>query len=353
MVSYNGGLRQAAGRTLRRGLRNVARRLQKPIAYAAGPVIAGKRKYNGPSGKAAKKMKMTKKKRMNRTVRVTDFMNTNGSLYRKGSEKTLKRWYKDGIRLRWKYTDSQTYVSGNGVQAVNVLPVSIFTRSDIDTITDKIVAAVPTGLPSLTTEYGLKKVTHTLQLKNQTNDEIEVWLYFCLCKKDIPTGALGCSSAWDIGVDDQTGTSGTPFDFPYAEPRESELFKESYEVVRKVCYRMKSGTLAIDTFKFTPNKILSEDYLKRFDTIGGYKGLSMNVMMVQLGPIGRKVGVAGKPTYGPSRVDVIQNVNYYLLGCSSRRTAMTETKTLDLTAGNIVAMTDADETANNIAYTPA
>ena len=221
--------------TLRRSARIAAQKLKNyfPPAAAAGAVAM---QYSG-KGVSFGKTKEKKRKRNNQVVRVVDFQNTRGYLYRKGSEKTLKRWYKDGIRLRWKYTDSQTYTSANGLQAVNILPVTLFQRSDIDTITDKIVAAVPTGLPSVTVEYGLKKVTHTIQMKNQTNDEIEVWLYFCMAKKDIPTGGLTPASAWTTGINDQTGTAGTPFDFPYAEPRESELFKESYTV--------KSGKYAI------------------------------------------------------------------------------------------------------------
>lgn len=306
----------------------------------------------GRSGSKTK-TKRRRNKKSSETKRVIDIGFTRASLYKKGSEKTLRRWYKDAVRARYKFLGSKTFQSTNGLQAVSILPVTMFFRTDIDTINTRLLSNVPAGLSNVNSQTGLKKCQMVTQLKNQTNDEIEVWLYFITPKKDIPTTGLAPPSAWDAGADDQLGTAGTPFDFPYSDPREAELFKQMYHVHRKILYRMKSGALVTDTFNYSPNKIMDESVIQRYSDIVQFANLSMSVMMVQLGPIGRRIGAAQEPTYGPSRVDVVQSVNYMLLGNVSRATVMTNARTLDVVAGNVQAMTDADETANNIVVVPA
>lgn len=331
---------------------------KKPVSFAgwtaaqkAGDAMV-RAAIKSRGGGSRTRTKKRRKRRMAESKRVIDIGFTKGTLYKKGSVKTLKRWYKDAVRARYKYLTSKTFLSGNGLQGVNLLPVTMFARPDIDTINTRMLSSVPAGLGSINSQTGLKKCQMITQLKNQTNDEIEVWLYFITPKMDIPTTGLSPPSAWDSGADDQLGTPGTPFDYPYADPREAELFKTMYHVHRKILYRMKSGSLVTDTFNYSPNKIIDESVIQRYTDILLYKHLSMQVMMVQLGPIGRRIGAGQDPTYGPSRVDVVQSVNYTMMGNTSRATVMTQQRTLDTVVGNVVAMTDADETANNIVVVP-
>lgn len=311
-------------------------------AIGAGAAMGASRTYT--------KTKTKRKKKINSVRRVMDIGFTAHSKYLKGSEKTIKRWMKDGIHVRHKYSAGQSFTSTNGVQAANNLPVTICTRGDIDTVNQKVIDAVVTGSTAIQGSSAIRKVKMEIQMKNQTNDEIEVWLYYIACKKDIPSGANLPITAWDLGVDDQLNASGTPFDYPYSDPRESQLFNQTYRVLKKTLYRMKSGAMVNDTFKYYPNKVMNEDYLQRYSGLAGYANLTIYPILVQLGPIGHRLGFA--PTYGPSKVDVIQHIDYDIYGHADRRNLQTNVSALDVVAGNVTAMTDADETTNNIVVVP-
>jgi len=319
----------------------------RPAAALGMGLLRGKRSFGTQTMTKTKR----KKSKVNNVKRVQDIGFTVHSLYKKGSEVTIKRWMKDGIHAKYKFTGSASFLSLNGLQLVSAPPVTVASRADIDTVNQKVVDAVVTGTTAVQGFSAIRKIDTVIQMKNQTNDEVEVWLYWIGCKKDIPTGASLPIVAWDLGSDDQLGTAGTPVDYPYADPRESGIFNETYYVHRKTLYRMKSGALVTDTFHYYPNRIISEGYLQRFTGIQGYKGLTFYPILVQLGPIGRKTIAPVNPTYGPCRLDVICSIFYDMYGHADKRLLMTNVNGVDQTAGLINAMTDADETVNNIITT--
>lgn len=354
MVSYSSsrrGLAYKVGRMLGRGVKHVRKHA---LAYS-GVASARANRHLSKARRMSRRNKRSYRKTRSRKpsdrgdMRVEDVSKSYFSTYKKGSSKTLRRWAKDGVNLKWTFITGLTYLSVVAAQAVNQLPVTLFTRTDIDTINTKLINLNPVsaGTAPIQMSTGLVSAKLYTSIKNQTNDEIEVWLYTVTPKFNLGGSDPTFLTAWDLGLDAQNNTSGVPATDPYSEPRMSVLVKNAWTVLRKQKYRMKSGSLVTDCFNYKPNKVMTEMYLQLYNDTAAYANLTVYSILVTLGPIGRKA-TTSVPTYAPCRVDVIQKVEYELTGHIDRLDLMTITNSLAVDSDPKLAMTDVDESSNAI-----
>lgn len=334
------GKKRSLVRTLARG----AKRMR--TAYNVGRAVSTRLKTM--KTRSMTRTRTRKRKRSGAATRVADIASTYASYYMAGYKKRSFPKKTPHTKLTFR-TDAVTVVSSAaGRQRSLDMPLSTFNRTHLAVLFTKIRATATTqgwASQAENIKLVLSQCKLRTEIKNQTNDEVQVWIYDCVIRND-DAAANTPVVDWYNGANDQTDSTQTVDLFPYATPFQSDYFRENWRVIKVNKLMMKAG--AVNTHNFTQkcNKTFS---YSRFvnESDDSFGKLTCRSFVVLLGPIGHLAATPATVSYAPAKLDVIQTMTTKCIGMPDYLSYNRYDVNLS-TVTPMVAITDVDESVNNI-----
>jgi len=281
--------------------------------------------------------------------RVEDVGSTYAFYYMKGHK--ARKAFRNAQSTKLTFRDDATVVvsSGAGRQRSLDMPLSTFDRAHLTVLFAKIRAvAITQGWTNQANNIKLvlQSCKIKTEVKNQTNDEVQVWIYDCVIKNDDVAGNTPVVD-WYNGANNAVDSPLLTVDgFPYATPFQSDFFRENWRVLKVTKLQMKAGAVDTHTFTQKVNKTFSySKFLNDSDSLFGK--LTCRSFVILLGPVGHVAATPTTISYAPAKLDVIQTRTTKCTGSPDNVSYNRYDITVPATAP-LVAMTDADETINSI-----
>lgn len=325
------------------------------VAKRFAPMAVGV--YRGTRSKTSTRMAvrrsgsrtMTKRKKSKtsgKAKRVADVGSTYTSYYMKGQMAKMDKRMLTKFKIR---NDASLVMnSAVGRQRSQDMPMQAFDRVHLTALfTRARAAALASGYTAQADNLKLVLTDCKIktEIKNQTNDEVQVWIYDCVARNDDVAGNTPVVD-WYNGSNDQTDSTVTVDGFPYATPFDSDFFRENWRVLKVHKLQMKSGAVNTHNFYQKCNRVFSySKFLNDGDSIFGK--LTTRSFVVLLGSIGHVAATPSSVSYAAAKLDIIQTQITKVASAPAAVTFSRYDFTLPI-AGTYVAMTDADETVNSI-----
>lgn len=181
-------------------------------------------------------------------------------------------------------------------------------------------------LPSVNDKMILHTVRGEISLVNSSSTNSTVVLYDIVAKRDSNTGNTGSpNGAWQVGIDDAGGNS-TDWKVIGSIPQESVLFNEYYKIVQRTRISLAPGQMHRHEFSYTPNKVLSGEYLN--NVTYGAAGITIGTMVLQYGMPAHDSTTTTAVTVDVGAIDYLFKVSYDWRELENSVTAWTKSNTL-------------------------
>lgn len=260
--------------------------------------------------------------------------------------------------LGTRYIRSST---GNRIQLLNggsqtVTMLNLFTNGtatttyamgfqDTEAMAQNLLADSPVITPGLRTmRWKIAKLKIESRIKNMTNVPVQIRVYDILARRDDTGFSQDPRTAWITGLNEQNTTAGTnSIFFPGAEPYESTLFTQRYNVVKRTMFTLGAGSEHVHIIKGSPPWVNDRSITNQY-TIMGKR--SRFVMIVVEGGVTDNYASGSDAIVNYSRhaVDVVTEYKVKFYGMEKSRTIYQNfTSLADLAGVENTVTEDADE----------
>lgn len=169
-----------------------------------------------------------------------------------------------------------------------------------------------TLLAFMTPTINSKMILHTirgeLDMVNASSTNSSLVIYDIIAKKDCSTAAVSSVlNAWKNGVDN-AGGSATDYKIIGSIPNEVILFNEFFKVVQRTRITLGPGQLHRHEFSYSPNKVLSGEYLN--SVTYALAGVTVSTFVVHYGMPAHDSTTTTSVTVDVSSLDVVGKVSY-------------------------------------------
>lgn len=132
-------------------------------------------------------------------------------------------------------------------------------------------------------KFLLKSVYSELRLVNQAPSTTEFEIFVLMCKNSSEGGASP-EALWDQGLVHQAvGLAAMTRQAPYSVPTTSKVFNMHWKVVKRIKGSLNPGADHVNTFSYSPNRIIDTQYVNDYAEI---KGVTYAYMVLTRGKPG-------------------------------------------------------------------
>lgn len=243
-----------------------------------------------------------------------------GRMYKKLSR------LEDALSTKGKYTDSVGTRISSSTNTQNFTSFGYYLTADIVNMMKALGGTTPIATQGLF----LKKMEGTLQILNQENATVTVYLYDMQARYDYQ--GFSPSQDWIDGCNDETNAN--YYSYPFTTPFASKKFCERWKVLGRKKISLSSG--GIHTHKVIMRPMHKINY-ERITSTGSSTELGATscvgrltscTMVVIVGSVCNDASTKTNVGYGPAAVDVILNTNYAWAGLPQDETVLSRAGTL-------------------------